>query len=146
MLSLALCGANAQTTGPERSAVVSGFQENTHARLLYNERTHRLEVRDPSGNLLEELNAGTAGRKVSVAGQEYLISFGKDERERPSVILRPGPMTQTPVSVEVFGQRAVVSPQASLFVALTQDRRVQAETSLGGKVYFPQDSDKENSR
>ena len=146
LLSLDLFGADVQVPGMARSDGGSEFQQNSHIRLLYNERTQRLEARNQSGDLLEEMNAGTAGQKLNVAEQEYLISFGKDERDRPSVILRPGPTMRKPVSVEVFGKRAVLSPQASLFICLLPDHQIQAEASLSGQVELLEDSGKEDSR
>ena len=122
--------------GQEAAGIVAGIQKESGARLVYNEKTFRLEVRDDLGNLLEEFPAGAVSRTVDVAGQEYRLSFGKDEAGRPSVIVRPGPAMQKPLLVEVFGRKAVLSPNASLLATLAEDRQVFYEPSICGEVYF----------
>ena len=69
---------------------MAGIQKETGARLVYNDQTLRLEVRDDLGNLLEEISSGSVSRTIDLAEQEYRLSFGKDELGRPSVIVRPG--------------------------------------------------------
>jgi hypothetical protein len=125
--------------GQEAAGIVAGIQKESGARLVYNEKTFRLEVRDDLGNLLEEFPAGAVSRTVDVAGQEYRLSFGKDEAGRPSVIVRPGPAMQKPLLVEVFGRKAVLSPNASLLATLAEDRQVFYEPSICGEVYYIED-------
>lgn len=138
---LGVLDANAavDAAGQEAAGIVAGIQNESGARLLYNEKTLRLEVRDDLGNLLEEFAAGAVSRTVDLAGQEYRLSFGKDEAGRPSVIVRPGPAMQKPLLVEVFGRKAVLSPNASLLATLAEDRQVFYEPSICGEVYYIDD-------
>jgi len=122
--------------GQEAAGMVAGIQKETGARLLYNEKTLRLEVRDELGNLLEEIQTGVVSRTVDAANQEYRLSFGKDELGRPSVLVRPGPAMRKPLLVEVFGRKAVLSPNASLIATLADNRQVFYEPSICGEVYY----------
>lgn len=122
--------------GQEAAGIVAGIQKASGARLMYNPKTLRLEVRDDLGNLLEEMPAGTVSRTVDAAGQEYRISFGKDELGRPSAIVRPGPAMRKPLLVEVFGRKAVLSPNASLLATMAEERQVLYEPSICGEVYY----------
>jgi hypothetical protein len=131
--------AAVDAAGQEAAGIVAGIQKESGARLVYNEKTLRLEVRDDLGSLLEEFPAGAVSRTVDVAGQEYRLSFGKDEAGRPSVIVRPGPAMQKPLLVEVFGRKAVLSPNASLLATLAEDRQVFYEPSICGEVYYIED-------
>lgn len=120
----------------EAAGIVVGIQRESGARLVYNDKTLRLEVRDDLGNLLEEIPAGSVSRTVDAAGQEYRLSFGKDEQGRPSVLVRPGPAMRKPLLVEVFGRKAVLSPNSSLMATLADDRQVFYEPSICGEVYY----------
>ena len=104
--------------------------------MTYNEKTLRLEVRDELGNLLEDFSAGAVSRTVDAAGQEYRLSFGKDEAGRPSVLVRPGPAMRKPLLVEVLGRKAVLSPNASLMATLADNQQVFYEPSICGEVYY----------
>lgn len=88
---------------------------------------------------MEELSPGTVSRAVDFAGQEYRLSYGKDEQGRPSVLVRPGPAMRTPLLVEIFGRKAVLSPNASLMATLADDRQVFYEPSICGEVYYIED-------
>lgn len=125
--------------GQEAAGIVAGIQNESGARLVYNDRTLRLEVRDDLGNIVEEIAAGSVSRAVDTAGQEYRLSFGKDELGRPSVLVRPGPAMRKPLLVEVFGRKAVLSPDASLMATLADDRQVFYEPSICGQVYYIED-------
>jgi hypothetical protein len=105
-------------------------------RLIYNEKTDRLEVRDEQGSLVDEIALGTAGKAVDVAGQEYRLSFGKDEMGRTSVLVRAGPGMQKPITLDVFGRRAVLSTEASLLATLGANEEVFYEPSICGQVYY----------
>jgi len=131
--------AAVDAAGQEAAGIVAGIQKESGARLVYNETTLRLEVRDDVGNVLEEISAGTLSRIIDADGQEYRISFGKDELGRLAVIVRPGPAMQKPLLVEVFGRKAVLSPNASLLATLTNDRKVIYEPSISGNVYYIDD-------
>jgi hypothetical protein len=134
-----LVPAAVDSAGQEAAGIVAGIQKESGARLVYNDRTLRLEVRDDVGNLLEEMAAGSVSRTVNAADQEYRLSFGKDESGRPSVIVRPGPAMRKPLMVEVFGRKAVLSPEASLMATLADDRQVFYEPSICGEVYYIED-------
>lgn len=95
--------------GQEAAGIVAGLQSGAGGRLIYNEKTDRLEVRDEQGSLVDEIALGTAGKAVDVAGQEYRLSFGKDEMARRSVLVRAGPAMQKPITLEVLGRKAVLS-------------------------------------
>lgn len=138
-----ICGsqvhANADPAGQEAAGIVAGIQKENGAHLEYNEKTFRLEVRDDFGNLLEELAAGSVSRTVDAAGQEYRLSFGRDELGRPSVLVRPGPAMRKPLLVEVFGRKAVLSPNSSLLATLADNQQVFYEPSICGEVYYIED-------
>lgn len=130
------CLAAVDPAGKEAAGIVAGIQKASGARLAYNAKTFRLEIRDDLGNLLEEMPSGSLSRTVDVSGQEYRISFGKDELGRPSVIVRPGPAMRKPLLVEVFGRKAVLSPNASLLATMAEERQVLYEPSICGEVYY----------
>ena len=131
-----LAEAAVDAAGQTAAGLVAGIEKSSAAQLVYNEKTLRLEVRDEMGNLLEEISPGALSRAVDAAGQEYRISFGKDELGRPSVIVRPGPAMRKPLLVEVLGRKAVLSPNASLLATLGDERQVFYEPSICGEVYY----------
>jgi len=120
----------------EADGIASGLGPSASGVILLNEKTGRIEVRDDAGLLVEEVEAGTAGRSVDVAGQEYRISFGKDDLGRRSVLLKAGPAMRKPITVDLFGRKAVLSPDASLLATLTSSRQVLYEPSICGQVYY----------
>jgi len=138
--------AAVDSAGQEAAGIVAGIREESGARLVHNEKTQRLEIRDDAGNLLEEFQFGTVSRTVDAGGQEYRISFGKDEAGRASVLVRPGPAMRKPLIVEVFGRKAVLSPEASLLATLADDRQVFYEPSICGEVYYIEDFQAPGSR
>lgn len=125
--------------GQKAAGLVAGIEQPIGASLVHNEKTMRLEIRDEAGSLVEELSPGTVSRAVDFAGQEYRLSYGKDEQGRPSVLVRPGPAMRTPLLVEIFGRKAVLSPNASLMATLADDRQVFYEPSICGEVYYIED-------
>lgn len=127
--------------GPDQAAqqaagIVAGLAQGGVGKIVLNEKTGRLEVRDEAGILLEEIAPGTAGQAVDVYGQEYRLSFGKDDMGRKSVLVRAGPAMRKPITVDVFGRKAVLSPEASLLATLAANRQVFYEPSLCGQVYY----------
>ncbi len=122
--------------GQEAAGIVAGLQSDSGGRLVFNEKTERLEVRDTLGTLIEEMAAGTAGKVVDVSGQEYRLSFGKDDMGRRSVLVRAGPGMQKPITLEVFGRSAVLSIEASLLATLDTNEEVFYESSICGEVYM----------
>jgi hypothetical protein len=143
-LSLAVKGlASVDPAGQDAAGMVAGIQNESGARLVYNDQTLRLEVRDDLGSLLEEIAAGSVSRTVDTAGQEFRLSFGKDELGRPSVLVRPGPAMRKPLLVEVFGRKAVISQAASLVATLDTNSRVVFEASMCGEIYIMQKYDRQ---
>jgi hypothetical protein len=105
-------------------------------KVIINEKTKRLEVRDDQGCLIEEMPLGTSSKVVDVAGQEYRLSFGKDDMGRRSVLVRAGPGMQRPITVDVLGRKSVLSIEASLLVTIDQKKRIYYEPSICGQVYY----------
>ena len=122
--------------GQQAAGIVAGVESGAGGKVVLNEKTKRLEVRDDQGCLIDEMPSGTAGKLVDVAGQEYRLSFGKDEMGRQSVLVRAGPGMQKPITLEVFGRKAVLSPEASLLATMDEKNKVYYEPSVCGQVYY----------
>jgi hypothetical protein len=122
--------------GQEAAGIVAGLQIGVGGKLVLNEKTGRLEVRDGLGSLIDEMAAGTAGKVVDVSGQEYRLSFGKDDMGRRSVLVRAGPGMQKPITLEVFGRKTVLSTEASLLATMEENGRIFYEPSICGQVYY----------
>jgi hypothetical protein len=122
--------------GQQAAGIVAGVENGVGGRVGINEKTNRLEVRDEVGSLIDEMALGTSGKVVDVAGQEYRLSFGKDEMGRQSVLVRAGPGMQKPITLEVFGRKAVLSPEASLLATMDDKNQVYYEPSVCGQIYY----------
>jgi hypothetical protein len=122
--------------GQQAAGIVAGVESGAGGKVVLNEKTKRLEVRDEVGSLIDEMALGTSGKVVDVAGQEYRLSFGKDEMGRQSVLLRAGPGMQKPITLEVFGRKAVLSPEASLLATIDDKNQVYYEPSVCGQIYY----------
>lgn len=120
----------------QAAGIVAGLGQGGVGKIVLNEKTGRLEVRDEAGSLREEITSGTTGRAVDVDGQEYRLSYGKDDMGRRSVLVRAGPAMKKPITVEVFGRKAVLSPEASLLATLAPGGQVFFEPSICGQVYY----------
>ena len=129
-------GSVPDPAGQEAAGIVAGLQSGAGGKLVLNEKTGRLEVRDGVGSLIDEMASGTAGKVVDVSGQEYRLSFGKDDMGRRSVLVRAGPGMQKPVTLDVFGSMAVLSVEASLLAILDSNEEVCYEPSICGEVYM----------
>ena len=145
-LPLAVSRAAVISQEPDQAAqqaagIVAGLEQGDVGKIVLNEKTGRLEVRDDSGVLLEEILSGTAGRAVDVGGQEYRLSFGKDDMGRKSVLVKAGPAMRKPITIDVFRRRAVLSPEASLLATLSTKGKVILEPSLCGQVYYIENSE-----
>jgi hypothetical protein len=145
-LPLAVSRAAVISQEPDQAAqqaagIVAGLEQGDVGKIVLNEKTERLEVRDDSGVLLEEILSGTTGRAVDVGGQEYRLSFGKDDMGRKSVLVKAGPAMRKPITIDVFGRRAVLSPEASLLATLSTKGKVILEPSLCGQVYYIENSE-----
>jgi hypothetical protein len=122
--------------GQQAAGIVAGLEHGSGGRVLFSEKTGRLEVRDEQGSLIDEMALGTAGKVVDVAGQEYRLSFGKDEMGRRSVLVRAGPGMRKPITVDVLGRKSVLSTEASLLATIDQKNRIYYEPSICGQVYY----------
>jgi hypothetical protein len=122
--------------GKQAAGIVAGVESGAGGKVIINEKTKRLEVRDEVGSLIDEMALGTSGKVVDVAGQEYRLSFGKDEMGRRSALVRAGPGMQKPITLEVFGRKAVLSPEASLLATIGDADQVFYEPSVCGQVYY----------
>ena len=122
--------------GQQAAGIVAGVESGAGGKVVINEKTKRLEVRDEVGSLIDEMALGTSGKVLDVAGQEYRLSFGKDEMGRRSVLVRPGPSTQKPITLDVFGRKAVLSPEASLLATMGEGDEIFYEPSVCGQVYY----------
>jgi hypothetical protein len=122
--------------GQQAAGIVAGVESGVGGKVIINEKTKRLEVRDDQGSLIDEMALGTSGKVVDVAGQEYRLSFGKDEMGRRSVLVRAGPSTQKPITLDVFGRKAVLSPEASLLATMGEGDEIFYEPSVCGQVYY----------
>jgi hypothetical protein len=122
--------------GQQAAGIIAGVESGAGGKVVLNEKTRRLEVRDEQGRLIDEMALGTSGKVVDVAGQEYRLSFGKDDMGRRSVLVRAGPSMQKPITLEVFGRKAVLSPEASLLATIDQKNRIYYEPSICGQVYY----------
>jgi hypothetical protein len=134
---LSICTASApDPAGQQAAGIVAGVESRVGGKVVINEKTKRLEVRDEQGSLIDEIALGTSDKVVDVAGQEYRLSFGKDEMGRRSVLVRPGPGMQKPITVDVLGRKSVLSTEASLLATIDQKNRIYYEPSICGQVYY----------
>jgi hypothetical protein len=122
--------------GQQAAGIVAGVGSGVGGKVIINEKTKRLEVRDNQGSLIDEMALGTSGKVVDVAGQEYRLSFGKDEFGRQSILVRAGPGMHKPITVDVLGRKSVLSIEASLLVTIDQKKRIYYEPSICGQVYY----------
>ena len=129
-------GSAPDPAGQQAAGIVAGVESRVGGKVIINEKTNRLEVRDDQGRLIEEMPLGTAGKAVDVAGQEYRLSFGKDDLGRRSVVVRAGPGMQKPITVDVLGRKSVLSTEASLLATIDQKNRIYYEPSICGQVYY----------
>ncbi len=122
--------------GQQAAGIIAGAESGAGGKVVLNEKTKRLEVRDEQGCLIDEMALGTSGKVVDVAGQEYRLSFGKDDMGRRSVLVRAGPGMHKPITVEILGRKSVLSIEASLLVTIDQKNRIYYEPSICGQVYM----------
>jgi len=122
--------------GQQAAGIVAGVESGAGGKVVLNDKTNRLEVRDEQGCLIDEMALGTSCKVVDVAGQEYLLSFGKDDMGRRSVLVRAGPGMQKPITVEILGRKSVLSIEASLLATIDQKNRIHYEPSMCGNIYM----------
>ena len=110
---------------------------NAPVSFAINPVTKKLEVRDADGALNEEFPQGTVGQVLDTGGYELRVSFGRDERDRLAMMVRPGPAQTQPVQVAVFQRRLILPPGTS--VTATQEKNdgvVTIEPCLTGTIYY----------
>jgi len=128
--------ASPDPAGQQAAGIVAGVDSGAAGKVVLNEKTNRLEVRDEQGCLIDEIASGTAGKIVDVAGQEYRLSFGKDDMGRQSVLVRAGPGMRKPITIEVLGRKSVLSIDATLLVTIEQKNELYYEPSICGNIYM----------
>lgn len=123
---------------------------NAPISFLINPVTQKLEVRNIDQAIVEEFSPGTVGKvldfevdTVNQAGQasrqpcELRVSFGRDDRRRLSLMVRPGPGQTRPVQISVFQRRLILPPGTSVSATLeAQDGVVTIEPCLTGTIYY----------
>jgi len=122
--------------GQQAAGIVAGIESGAGGKVVLNEKTKRLEVRDEQGCLIDEMPLGTAGKVVDVAGQEYRLSFGKDDMGMRSVLVRAGPGMHKPITIEILGRKSVLSIEASLLVTIDEKNQIYYEPSICGNIYM----------
>lgn len=124
---------------PSREELRKRRARATNAPISFaiNPTTQRLEARDIDGMVVEEYPTGTVGRVLDVGGYELRVSFGRDDRQRLSLMMRPGPAQIQPVQVSVFQRRLILPPGTSVSAAMEkEDGVVTIEPCLTGMIYY----------
>lgn len=122
---------------PAAPALISATAESSTAIIFsFNPLARRVEVRDELGNVLQEIPMGSVLRTVKKGAAECQLSCGKDEFGRISVLVRPGPTSRQPMTIELLGRKAVLSPEASLLATMADQENVFFEPSICGEVYY----------
>lgn len=110
---------------------------NAPVSFAINPVTQKLEARDADGKILEEFPTGTLGRVLDHAGYELRVSFGRDEKRRLSLMVRPGPAQKQPVQISVFQRRLILPPDTSVSASMEkEDGVVTIEPCLTGTIYY----------
>jgi len=110
---------------------------NAPVSFAINAKTQKLEARNIEGAILEEYAPGSVGRVLDAGGYELRVSFGRDEKRRLSLMVRPGPAQTQPVQVSVFQRRLILPPGTSVSAAMEkEDGVVTIEPCLTGTIYY----------
>lgn len=110
---------------------------NAPVSFVINATTQRLEARDVDGAILEEYAPGAVGRVLDGGGYELGISFGRDEKRRLSLMVRPGPAQTQPVQISVFQRRLILPPGTSVSASMENGGElVTIEPCLTGTIYY----------
>jgi len=124
---------------PSREELRKRRARATNAPISFaiNPITQRLEARDVDGAIVEEYPTGTVGRVLDVGGYELKVSFGRDDKRRLSLMVRPGPAQTQPVQVSVFQRRLILPPGTSVSAAMEREEGiVTIEPCLTGVIYY----------
>ena len=141
-------GSSSNSSAEDRQRILGGMPTRSELKLrraratnapvtfLINGKTERLEAKDIDGALIQEYSPGAVGHVLDVGGYELKISFGRDEHQRLSLLLRPGPSQLKPVQVSVFQRRLILPPSTSVSAFLDSDGAVTIEPCLTGTIYY----------
>ena len=141
-------GSSSNSSAEDRQRILGGMPTRSELKLrraratnapvtfLINGKMERLEARDIDGALIQEYSPGAVGHVLDVGGYELKISFGRDEHQRLSLLLRPGPSQLKPVQVSVFQRRLILPPSTSVSAFLDSDGAVTIEPCLTGTIYY----------
>lgn len=124
---------------PSREELRKRRARATNAPISFaiNPVTQKLEARNIEGAIVEEYPTGTVGRVLDGGGYELRVSFGRDEKRRLSLMVRPGPALTAPVQVSVFDRRLILPPGTSVSAAMEkEDGIVTIEPCLTGTIYY----------
>ena len=124
---------------PSREELRKRRARATNAPISFaiNPVTQKLEARNIDGAVVEEYATGTVGRVLDAGGYELRISFGRDEKRRLSLMVRPGPAQIQPVQISVFDRRLILPPGSSVSASLEpKDGVVLIEPGLTGTIYY----------
>lgn len=124
---------------PSREELRKRRARATNAPIAFaiNAITQKLEARNIDGAVVEEYPAGTVGQVLDAGGYELRVSFGRDEKRRLSLMVRPGPAQTQPVQISVFSRRLILPPGTSVSAAIEKDDGVVTiEPCLTGTIYY----------
>lgn len=124
---------------PSREELRKRRARATNAPISFaiNPVTQKLEAKDAEGKILEEFPTGTVGGVVDGGGYELRVSFGRDEKRRLALMVRPGPAQQQPVQISVFQRRLILPPKTSVSASMEpEDGVVTIEPCLTGTIYY----------
>jgi len=130
-------GADPMSGIPSREELRKRRARATNAPVSFaiNPTTQKLEARNIDGAIVEEYPTGTVGRVLDGGGYELRVSFGRDEKRRLSLMVRPGPAQAAPVQVSVFDRRLILPPGTSVSAAMEkEDGIVTIEPCLTGTI------------
>jgi len=135
-----------QTADPDPMSGVPSREElrkrraratNAPISFAINPVTQKLEARNIDGAIVEEYPTGTVGRVLDAGGYELRVSFGRDEKRRLSLMVRPGPAQNQPVQISVFDRRLILPPGTSVAAAMEKENGiVTIEPCLTGVIYY----------
>ena len=124
---------------PSREELRQRRARATNAPISFaiNPVTQKLEARNIDGAVVEEYATGTVGRVLDGGGYELRVSFGRDEKRRLSLMVRPGPAQLQPVQISVFDRRLILPPGTSVSAAMEKEGgMVTIEPCLTGVIYY----------
>lgn len=124
---------------PSREELRKRRARATNAPISFaiNPVTQTMEARNLDGVIVEKFPTGTVGRVMDAGGYELRVSFGRDEKRRLTLMVRPGPAQLQPVQVSVFDRRLILPPGTSVSAAMEKEGGiVTIEPCLTGVIYY----------